>query len=427
MKSTFLTILSAAVAASSVNAAEGLYYVGSEAQESLPLKWTVGADLIWDDNATPTGASIINPVTGLPFGEEDTLSLGAYAGVSFVNISPQSTLDVYAKVGATYFFDKTAAMQDEVVPNARLGVNWTRRFTERLRFSTRNFVAYELEPNYAYGFATTRQIDPYFYWQTDNSIGYRWTERFATYTGFRITGLDYDNAVRNQDRLTVGFYQQFRYQLDPRSVLTFDYRYSQTDADGVAADSSSHYLLAGIEHRFSPNTILIARAGAQIRRSDAAFGSDGTNPFVELALRSQINQQFSVRAFARYSAEVYDTTRVVAGVGGTGVYDFDDRRTLRLGVSSEYAISPMFSLFGGIDYIPASFDDGRLVGVQAGAPALGVGGIDEDVWNAYIGLSVKFTDYLYGTVSYNYTDSSSDFLGYNYDRNRVSLGLRAEF
>lgn len=427
MNLKLLTLLSVSAAVSSASAAEGLFYLGSEAQESLPLKWTVGADLVWDDNTTPTGASSINPITGLPYGEEDTLSLGGNVGLSFVNVAPQSTLDVYAKVGATYFFDKTAAMQDDFVPNARLGVNWTRRFTERLRFSTRNFVSYELEPNYAYGFATTRQTDPYFYWSTDNSIGYRWTERLATYTGFNVTGLDYDNAVENQDRLTFGFYHQFRYQLDPRSVLTLDYRYSQTGADGLASDSSSHYILAGIEHRFSPNTILISRAGAQIRRSDAVSGSDGTNPFVELALRSQINQQFSIRGFARYSAEVYDTTRAVLGAGGIGLYDFDDRRTLRLGLSSEYAISPMFSLFGGIDYIPASFDDGRLVGIRAGAPGPTASGIDEDVWNAYIGLSVRFTDYLYGTVSYNYSDSSSDFVGYNYDRNRVSLGLRAEF
>lgn len=427
MKSKIFTLLAAAAAVSSASAAEGLYYVGSEAQESLPLRWTVGTDLTWDDNVTPTGRATLNPVTGLPYPDESSLSLGGYVGLSFVNITPQSTLDVYARVGAIYYFDSPPSMQNDVTPDVRVGVNWTRRFTERLRFSSRNFVSYEMEPNYAYGFATTRQTDPYFYWGTDNSIGFRWTERFATYTGFNVTGLNYDSAVRNSDRLTLGFYQQFRYQLNPRSVLTFDYRYSQTDADGVAADSSSHYLLAGIEHRFSPNTILIARAGAQIRRSDAVGGNDGTNPFVELAVRSQVNQQFSVRAFLRYSAEVYDTTRAVAGLGGAGLYDFDDRRTLRLGISSEYSISPMFSLFGGVDYIPASFDDGRLVQVTAGAPGLTASGISEDVWNAYIGLSVRFTDYLFGTLSYNYTDSSSDFLGYNYDRNRVSVGLRAEF
>ena len=40
---------------------------------------------------------------------------------------------------------------------------------------------------------------------------------------------------------------------------------------------------------------------------------------------------------------------------------------------------------------------------------------------------MKFTDYLTGTVTYNFTDSSSDFNSGDYDRNRISVGVRAEF
>jgi hypothetical protein len=277
-----------------------------------------------------------------------------------------------------------------------------------------------LEPDYSYGFATTRQLGEYFYWQTDNSVGYRWTERLATYTGFSLTGLDYDDVVLNQDRFTWTLYNQFRYQLTPQTVLTADYRYSQTEGDGVSSDYTDHYLLGGVEHRFSPNTILVLRAGAQFREAEAIGGSDSTSPYVEATVRSQINEQFSVRSFARYGVESYDTVRTV----GTGLYEFDDRQTFRLGVSGEYALSPMLNLFSGLDYIPATFDDGRLV---AGAGPLTAGGFDEDVINAYIGVSVKFNEMLYGTFSYNYTDSSSDFAGQSYDRNRLNLGVRAEF
>lgn len=420
MKRHFILAAALGTLCGAASAQEGLYYVGSEAQESLPLKWVVGANLIYDDNTNPTAVGI--------GANDDTISINPYAGVSFVNMTPQSTLDVYARFGLIYYFDKPAALgSDDLYPQVRVGVNWTRRFSERLRFSTRNFVAYELEPDYAYGFSTNRQLDAYLYWQTDNSIGYRWTERLATYTGFRLTGLDYDSAARNSDRFTWEIYNQFRYQLTPQTVGTFDYRYAQTDADGLASDSESHYLLLGVEHRFSPNTILVARAGAQIKQSDALFGSDTTAPYLELAVRSQINQQFSVRGFARYGSEIYDTVRTVISPAGTGLYDFDDRRTFRLGISSEYAFSDRMSLFGGLDYIPATFDDGRLVTTVAGVPPLTSGGIDEDIFNAYIGLSVRMTEYLYGSLSYNFTDSSSDFPGFSYDRNRISLGIRAEF
>ncbi|MCU0794414.1 MAG: hypothetical protein MUF31_00615 [Akkermansiaceae bacterium] len=414
MKSKLLALAASSVAITAASAADGLYYIGSEAQESLPLKWVVGLNATYDDNVTPTA-----PVGA---GQNDeAFSLNPYVGVSFVNMTPQSTLDVYAKVGALFYLDSPVALgADDVFPQARVGVNWTHRFSERLRLSSRNFVAYELEPEYSFGYATTRQLDAYLYWQTDNSIGYRWTERLATYTGFQLTGLNYDSTVTSSDRFTITLYQQFRYQLSPQSVLTGEYRYADTTANDLAPDTQSHYFLAGIEHRFSPNTILVARAGAQVYETDAANGADGTSPYVELAVRSRVNEAFSLRGFARYGVEVYDTVRAV----GASTYNFDERTTLRIGLSGEYVLSPMLTLFSGLDYIPASFDDGRRV---AGAGPLTVGGLDEDVWNAYIGLSVKFTEYLYGTLSYNYTDSSSDFAGLSYDRNRISIGVRAEF
>ncbi len=387
--------------------ADGLYYVGAEAQESLPLKWVIGLDASYDDNVTPTAAG----------GKESAFSLSPYVGLSVVSITPQTTWDVYARLGLIYYVDGPSAI-DDVYGQARLGANLTHRFNERLRLSSRNFLAYELEPDYSYGFATSRQLSEYFYWQTDNAVGYRWSERFATYTGFILSGLDYGSEVPNGDRFSWTLYNQFRYQLTAQTVATLDYRYTSTEAEGLASDSSDQYILAGIEHRFSPNSIIIVRAGAQIREVDD--GDDSTNPFFELATSTRVNEAFTVRAFARYSVESYDTTQIADG----SVYDFSERQTLRIGISAEYAISPTFALFGGVDYIPSTFDEGNLV---KGVGPTTADGFDEDVFNAYVGLSMKITDYLTGTVTYNFTDSSSDFASGDYTRNRISVGVRAEF
>ncbi|MCX6874224.1 MAG: hypothetical protein NTW21_10520 [Verrucomicrobia bacterium] len=407
MKRKFFLISASVFAAGLASAAEGLYNVGSEAQETMPLRWSVGMNLTYDDN--------VNPGIG---SKEGSTSVNPYVGLSFVNMTPQTTWDVYARLGAIYYFDAPTAQMDDLYPQARSGVNLTHRFNERLRLSSRNFISYELEPDYSYGFATNRQVGAYLYWQTDNALGYRWSERFATYTGFTLSGLSYAD-VDNQDRFTWMLYNQFRYQLTPQqTVLTFDYRYSETAADGLASDSTDNYFVAGIEHRFSPTTILIARGGVQLHSADA--GSDTTNPYVEMALNSRITEQFSLRSFVRYSVEAYDTVQQIDGA----LYDFDQRQTLRVGVSGEYAISPMFSVFSGLDYIPASFEDGRRV---AGIGPATAGGLSEDMINAYIGLSVKFIDNLYGTVSYNYTDSTSDIVSHEYNRNRISIGVRYEF
>lgn len=149
-------------------------------------------------------------------------------------------------------------------------------------------------------------------------------------------------------------------------------------------------------------------------------------------MNSQINQQFSVRSFARYGIESYDTVQGLDlaaptnGLSDTTV-EYDDRETLRLGVTGEYAISPMFSVFGGIDYIPTSYSAGRWVGSAPEVAPATIPDTDEDIFNGYVGLSVKFNDFLTGTASYSYTNSSSDIVGRDYDRNRISLGVSAEF
>lgn len=397
--------------------AQGLYYVGSEAQESLPLKWVVGANLTWDDNVSPGYIDAAGNAV-----EDSSGGINPYVGLSFVNMTPQTTWDVYARLGLIYYFDAPNQM-DDVNSQSRVGVNLTHRFSERLRFSSRNFLSYELEPDYSYGYASSRAVGEYFYWQTDNSLGYRWTERFATYTGARLTGTDYSD-IDNNDRFTWELYNQFRYQLSPQTVLTADYRYSQTSGDGISSDSTDQYLLAGAEHRFSPNTIGIVRAGAQFRDVDG--GDNSTSPYLEFALNSQMTQQFRVRSYARYGIESYDTVQGFDS-DGNGLSDvlveYDDRETLRFGISGDYALTPMFSIFGGIDYIPTSYDSGRVV---SGA-FVGNVSQDEDIFNAYIGLSMKINDTLTASASYNFTDSSSDIVGRDYDRNRISIGLSAEF
>jgi hypothetical protein len=72
--------------------------------------------------------------------------------------------------------------------------------------------------------------------------------------------------------------------------------------------------------------------------------------------------------------------------------------------------------------ISSSFEGGREVGSGSAVSDQG-----ELLFNAYIGTALQLTEYLQGFLSYNFTDSDSDFDGRSYDRNRVSIGLTAEF
>ncbi len=403
---TTISLLSSLAAVSAQ--AGGLYYIPSETDETpLPIEWGVGLAAIWDSNTTPSS----------PGPDDETFSINPYVETKFVSGTSQTVWDVYAKLGVLYYLDEpVAAGSDDVYGQVRIGANLTHRFNERLQLTSRNFVSYELEPDYSYGFATNRQSSEFIYWDTDNSIGYRWTDRLATYTGLKLTMLDYAD-VTNTDRFTWTAYNQFRYVLSPQTVGTASIRYAQTTADGQASDSTDTYLLLGAEHRFSPSTILIANVGAQIREVDNVNGNDGTSPYFEITLRTQVNQQFTLSTFARYGAEVNDTV-----VNLPALAEYDSRLTLRLGSQANYQVSQKLSLFSGIDVISTSFEEGRTI-----PGGVAVADQDETLMNAYIGATLELTEYLDGTISYNFTNADSDLPNRSYDRSRISVGLKAEF
>ena len=299
-----------------------------------------------------------------------------------------------------------------------MSLNWEHRVSERLRFTSRSFVSYELEPDYSNGLSTDRQIDEYLLYQTDNAVGYRWSERFGTYTGFTIRGVNYGSDSSSNDRFISTLYNQLRYRSTEQTNYTLDYRYSWTDASGTASDSTNHYILLGIEHRFSANSVLAAKAGVQMRDTDNG-GADGDSPFAELAIRTRVNDQFSVRAFSRYSVEDYGTSFI----GST----YDTNNTLRVGINTDYIVSPQLTLHGGINYVITDMEDGRFV---TGAS---IADLDQDIININLGFSYKIDEGMFVTGSYNWTDSDGNggiagsAAQRTYERNRASLGMRLEF
>lgn len=408
MKNQFVFGLLSLAAVTSAYA-QSLYDVGADADESMPLKWVLGVSAIYDDNVAP----------GVGNEDEDSMAINPYVGVSFIQNTPQTTIDLYARLGLIYYFDAPEFM-DEVNSQSRVGLNITHRVSERLRFSSNNFVSYELEPDYSYGYASSRATDEYLFWQSDNSVGFRWTERFGTYTGIAVGGLEYNGV--NNDWTWVQPYNQFRYQISPQTVLTAEYRYRWNTVSGVGDDNQEQFLLVGAEHRFNLTTVGVIRGGAQIRDSDA--GDSNTSPYLEASLQSQMNEQFSVKAFARYGYENYDS--ILPSLSNPNWFDqYDERSTFRLGVAADYSISKQLSIFGGVDYIPTSYEGGRPV--QGGGLNRPVGSFDESIFNAYLGFTVRFTDHISGNVSYNYTQSTSDLDIREYDRNRISVGVSAEF
>jgi hypothetical protein len=374
--------------------AQGVFNVSPNdgVTESLPLEYSVYANIGWDDNVTPT------TIQG-----NDSLYGSIGVGANYVSVTPQTVFDFNLRLGLLHYFDN---IQDPTAKdtyyNVRLPFSITHSVSERLRFATRNYVFYGLEPDYAYGAVNDRSNDEYFFFSTDNSVGYKWTERLGTYTGFQWNTLNYDNSDSRNDRDNFILYHQFRYVVSQQTIATLDYRYRWTDVSG-GLDSRNQKLLVGAEHRISPTSVLIALVGAQFRKVD---GRDNqTDPTFELAYRNEVNEAFKVRLSAAYEINDYGTSLFSGG-------NFENNRVFRINAAGDYYISPDFYLTGGVNYINNNYYGGRPEDTV-------------DVFNIYVGANYTLMENLDGNIVYNFTTSNDETgaLNRNYDRNRIQAGL----
>jgi hypothetical protein len=365
--------------------------------ESSPLCWTVGASLGYDDNPTP--------------GSDNESAYGVvYVGAAFLSQSPQTTVEFAGRLGYVHYFDDLEfgpLNVDQSTPTGSVRLNLTHRINERLRLSSRNSMAFEYQPDYSIGSTAIRQTGAYTRWSSDNSVGYRWSERLGTYTGFIYDGVEYDNpAAQRNDISAITLYNDFRYQLSPQTVATLTYRYADRNTAGSARDTQNHFIMVGGEHRFSSNSVAIVRAGVQLRSIDGST-RDYTSPSAEAAVTTRVNQLLSVKAYGRLSTE--DSSRQV----GADVYD--NANTMRLGVSGTYRVSQALSLSSGINYMSLAYEDGTAENR------------DESLINAFVGFDLQIAENLYLNGSYNFEDLGSDVVSREYDRNRMSIGVRATF
>ena len=367
--------------------------------EPLPLTWTAGASLGFDDNAVPLVAG----------SDESSLYGSAYVGASFLSRTPATTTEFFARLGIVHYLDDIdvgTQSVDQSSSVAGFGLNWTNRISDRLRFVSRNTLNKEREPDYAQGFQGAASGD-YLRWSTDQAVGYRWSERLGTYTGVRYEDVSYED-IDGFDRSSLTLYNDFRYQLSPQTVATFTYRLSEVDG-GAVSDSTNSYFLVGLEHRFSPNTLGVIKGGVQNRDVDG--GGDSSNPYFEASVRSQINEQFTIRSYVRYGVEDY--ARSIIGI------NFEGSETLRLGLTGTYGVSEQLSLNAGVNYVSLGYVDSIPAGLD----------VDEDSLNLSVGFRLELSDTMWLNGSYNLETLSSDFVAVDreYDRNRINLGINTTF
>jgi hypothetical protein len=371
-----------------VASAQGLFNVNpvSELEESSPLKYTVGTSYGYDDNVNPTSPGTSG--VGSPYSR-------ANLGASLAVRDQQTSWDLNATVGVTYYED--SAVPNDVDYNGRLQLNLNHEINDRFRVITRNYINYGLDLGNFFGEVATRELEEYTYASTDNSIGYRWTDRLGTYSGISYSTANYEGSDRDVKNYSI--YNQFRYLLSFQTTLTATVNYAKIDF--ATNDNDRITTSVGVDYRITDNSTVVVKVGAQLSDKSSAFG--------DVSYRSKVNNQFKTRVFARYSQQ--DTDSVFSGER------YEDQVALSVGAAADYALSSQVTLTTGANYTSADFKD---------APTNADG--ETDTFNTYVGVTYMINEALSLNASLNYTNADAVVIpNRDFNRTRFQVGANYTF
>ena len=230
------------------------------------------------------------------------------------------------------------------------------------------------------------------------------------------------------DRLEHRAHIDSRWHFRPETVGILGYLYTGTDYTGDEVisfdsdtgtfvesddrDNRSHAVYAGLEHSFTPTLFGALRAGAQYADYYGAPDSDDDlTPYVLANLRYAYAEESSVQLGVQHALSASDL------VGATTTDFVHDTATTSVYGSIIHRIMP--KLYG------------TLIGTYQHSTYNGGGpGVDDestDFFQVGVDLAYRFTPHFSTHAGYNYDNLDSDLPGYEFSRNRVYIGLTAQY
>lgn len=387
--------------------------------ERLPFKITVDVRNGYDSNPltrsgetlrfADTGEIARNPQTGAPLlideVEESWFSSASILLEKALG-GPRTSLNVNFTAGVTQYWDLD---QDETDPLLRLGLEFSHKVTPRLDVAANTYLTYQSEPDFydqLTALTNGRRNGNYFYSNSVLSASYRWTPKFSTVTSYSFVSVIYeeDSAANIEDRYENYLSQQFRYLILPKTTLLAEYRvgFVSYDTDN-GRDAFDQFILGGVEHRLGPKLSASISSGVQLRDEDG--GANRTSPYVEGTLSYAYSPMSSLSAFTRYGLE-----------NSSLVDSTTENETFRIGLRVNHGFTAKLKGNAAVYFQNTEFS-GAAPGVDR----------SEQTVNASAGLTYFVTPHIYLNADYSFSmvDSDRDFN--SYDRNRVSLGVGAQF
>src|SRR5437899_168500 len=385
---SLVTLQPGAIRAEPVEGATGQNLASSRFEEmgvgwlpSTPLQITAGVDTGYDDNATLTP----NAEGSLFAGENVVLTYNRPGEATQFYVLGIGRFDQYFNVS-----------RNDVDGNVTMSL--THNFSTRLSFYTSVFAAYQSQPNFRSNVGPENVISDHFYTTDIFSLTYHWSTRFSMITSYTFYRVIYPQASigNSQDQINNTFSEEFQFSLTGRTKLIGEYRFETITYDTAPLDSTSHFILAGINHNLTEHLIVHARAGESFR-SQENEGSTAS-PYFESAV-DYVSSNHSLSWTSSYGFE----NPTAAGVTST--------KTWRTGLTLTYDLTSRITSTTGVYY----HHDENKGGTGSTGP--------QDSFDLTLGLRYTINKHFTLYLDYNHTTLGSLGSTPGYSRNSYLGGV----
>ena len=360
---------------------------------AVPLQITAGVDTGYDDNVAlqPSGEGSI-------FTRENVV-------LTYARPGERTQIFVVGVGRFSQFFDVSG--QNETAGNVTLSL--THNFSSRLSFYASLYGTYQNEPNFQSNVGPENVRANFFDTVDIFALTYQWSSRLSLVTSYTFERVFYpssssgnsQNSVQNtlaQNRIQNTFSEKFQFSLTSRTVLVSEYRFETITYDTAPTDSTTHFILAGINHNLTEHLIVHVLAGESFRSLEN--DGDSALPYFEGSL-GYVSSNHSLNWLTSYGFE----SSTSAGAATT--------KTLRTGLNLTYGLTSRLSSVAGVYY---HHDDNQG---GTGTGSMGT----QDSFDLNLGLQYTINKHFTLHLDYNHTTQGSMGSTPGYSRNRYFGGL----
>jgi hypothetical protein len=377
-------------AVSSTSEAAGLGWL-----PAVPIQVTAGLDTGYNDNVTlqPSGQGSI-------FTRENVV-------LTYNRPGDRTQFFVMGVGRFSQYFDVSG--QNETAGNVTLSL--THNFSSRLSFYASVYGTYQNQPNFQSNVGPQNVVSPFIDTVDIFALTYHWSSRLSLVTSYTFERVQYlsssngnsQNGFQNtlsQNRSQNTFSEQLQFSLTSRTVLVGEYRYETINYDTAPNDSTTHFILGGINHNLTEHLIVHLLVGESFRSLENSGNSSLPNFEGRL---EYAKSNYSLNWVASYGFESPTTT------GATTT------KTLRTGVNLTCNLTSRLSSTTGVYY----HHDENQGSASSGTGSAGA----QDSLDLLLGFNYTLNKRLALHVNYNYTSQSSVSGTPGYSRNSYSAGL----